>query len=34
MSNLGVAILYDIVNKTEGYVAERCYAPALDFAKN
>lgn len=34
MSNLGVAILYDIVNKTDGYVAERCYAPAPDFAQN
>lgn len=33
MSNLGVAILYDIVNKTDGYVAERCYAPAPDFAQ-
>lgn len=33
MSNLGVQILYDIVNKEEGYVAERCYAPALDLAK-
>ena len=34
MSNLGVAILYDIVNKTDGYVAERCYAPAPDFAQS
>ncbi len=33
MSNLGVAILYDIVNKASGYVAERCYAPAPDMAK-
>lgn len=33
MSNLGVQILYDIINKEEGYVAERCYAPALDLAK-
>ncbi len=33
MSNLGVQILYDIVNKEDGYVAERCYAPALDLAK-
>lgn len=33
MCNLGVQILYDIVNKTEGYVAERCFAPALDLAQ-
>lgn len=33
MSNLGISILYDIVNKTDGYVAERCFAPQIDFAK-
>ena len=33
MSNLGVAILYDIINKTPGYVSERCYAPAPDLAQ-
>lgn len=33
MSNLGISILYDIVNKTEGYVAERCFAPQVDFGK-
>lgn len=33
MSNLGVQILYNIVNNTDGYVAERCYAPAPDLAK-
>lgn len=33
MSNLGISILYDIVNKADGYVAERCFAPQIDFAK-
>jgi len=32
MSNLGVQILYDIVNKDDDFVAERCYAPGLDLA--
>ena len=33
MSNLGIQILYNIVNQTDGYVAERCFAPAPDLAK-
>lgn len=33
MSNLGIQILYNIVNNTPGYVAERCFAPAPDFAE-
>lgn len=33
MSNLGVQILYNIINMADGYVAERCYAPALDLAE-
>ena len=33
MSNLGVQILYDIINRAEGFRAERCFAPALDMAK-
>ncbi len=33
MSNLGVQILYDVVNRTEGFKAERCFAPAEDMAK-
>ncbi|MBO4380950.1 MAG: radical SAM protein, partial [Clostridia bacterium] len=33
MSNLGVAILYDIINKEPGYVAERCYAPWHDMGE-
>lgn len=32
MCNLGVQILYDVINKQDGFVAERCYAPALDLA--
>ena len=32
MSNLGIAILYDILNKAEGIVCERCFAPWTDFA--
>jgi len=32
MSNLGVAILYDIINKEPNFVAERCYAPWPDMA--
>lgn len=34
MSNLGIQILYNIVNQTDGYVAERCFAPAPDLAKS
>ena len=32
MSNLGVRILYHMLNDTEGMSCERCFAPALDFA--
>lgn len=32
MSNLGVRILYHMLNETEGMSCERCFAPALDFA--
>ena len=33
MSNLGVQILYDIVNGDKDFVAERCFAPAVDLAE-
>jgi len=33
MSNLGLQILYDIVNKKEGFIAERCFAPWHDMAQ-
>lgn len=33
MSNLGVAILYDIINKEPNFVAERCYAPWHDMGE-
>ena len=33
MSNLGVQILYDIVNKNKDYTAERVFAPWIDFEK-
>ncbi len=33
MSNLGLHILYDIVNKQPDFVAERCYAPWVDMAE-
>lgn len=32
MSNLGVQILYDIINADKDFVAERCFAPARDMA--
>ncbi len=32
MSNLGVQILYDIINADKDFVAERCFAPAQDLA--
>lgn len=32
MSNLGMQILYDIINSDKDFVAERCFAPAQDFA--
>ena len=31
MSNLGIAILYDVLNKTDGVVCERCFAPWIDL---
>jgi hypothetical protein len=31
MSNLGLAILYDILNKQPNVLAERVYSPWLDF---
>ncbi|MEG1663239.1 MAG: hypothetical protein RR338_04565 [Clostridia bacterium] len=31
MSNLGLQILYDIINREEDLVAERCYAPWVDM---
>ncbi|MDE7373661.1 MAG: B12-binding domain-containing radical SAM protein, partial [Clostridia bacterium] len=33
MSNLGVQILYDIINNDKDFVAERCFAPAVDLAE-
>ncbi len=33
MSNLGLAILYDILNREEGILAERVYAPWIDMEK-
>lgn len=33
MSNLGVQILYDIVNKNKDYTAERVFSPWIDFEK-
>ena len=31
MSNLGIQILYDVINNDPDFVAERCYAPWVDF---
>ena len=31
MSNLGLKILYHVLNNQEGVVCERCFAPATDF---
>lgn len=31
ISNLGVRVLYDLVNKREGFMADRAYAPEPDF---
>ncbi len=31
MSNLGVQILYDVINKDKDFIAERCYAPWHDM---
>lgn len=33
MSNLGIAILYDILNKDKDIVCERCFAPWADMGK-
>ena len=33
MSNLGIQILYDIVNKHENFTAERVFSPWIDFEK-
>lgn len=33
MSNLGLKILYHVLNNAEGVVAERCFAPAVDFCE-
>ncbi len=33
MSNLGIAILYDILNKDKDIVCERCFAPWTDMGK-
>ena len=33
MSNLGIQILYDILNKTDNIVCERCFAPWSDLGK-
>ena len=33
MSNLGIAILYDVLNKNKDIVAERCFAPWTDMGK-
>ena len=31
MSNLGIAILYNVLNQTDGVVCERCFAPWTDL---
>ena len=33
MSNLGLQILYDIINRHPDYIAERCYAPWTDMGE-
>lgn len=33
MSNLGLQILYDEINRREDFAAERCYAPKTDLAE-
>lgn len=33
MSNLGIGILYDILNKADGVICERCFTPWLDMEK-
>jgi radical SAM family uncharacterized protein/radical SAM-linked protein len=34
MSHMGQKILYEILNRIDGVVAERCFAPGLDLEKN
>jgi radical SAM-linked protein len=31
ISNLGIRVLYDVINKKEGLLADRAYAPEIDF---
>lgn len=33
MSNLGIAILYDILNKNKDIICQRCFAPWVDMGK-
>jgi len=33
MSNLGIAIIYDVLNKAENVVCERCFAPWFDMGR-
>ncbi|MEG2450565.1 MAG: B12-binding domain-containing radical SAM protein, partial [Clostridia bacterium] len=33
MSNLGVQILYDVINREPDFVAERCFAPWTDMGE-
>ena len=33
MSNLGLQILYDIINRHPDFIAERCYAPWTDMGE-
>lgn len=33
MSNLGLQILYDVINREDDFVAERCYAPWIDLGE-
>ncbi len=34
MSNSGLQILYDLINKNKSFSAERVFAPWIDFEKN
>ena len=33
MSNIGLRILYHMLNDTDGVVCERCFAPSVDMAE-
>ena len=33
MSNIGIQIIYDIINNSDTFICERCFAPWVDFAK-